>query len=88
MTDANNSEALVAALKSAAAMEMQNPEDILGWERQAEAIRCMLNDNEGLANSAPHIVWHYLDDADIRRKDPAYRAAQVKRLLDVLAIPF
>lgn len=25
----------------------------------------------------PHLIWHYLDDADIRIRDPRYAEAQV-----------
>ncbi|HKB59508.1 MAG TPA: hypothetical protein VKC56_05610 [Gallionellaceae bacterium] len=79
---------MVAALKIAAAMEVSNPEDVSGWDRQAEAIRRMLDGDAGLADSVPHFVWHYLADSDIRRKDTAYRATQIEKLLEVISVPF
>ena len=38
-----------------------------------------------LANSTPEAVWHFLSDADIRFKDPAYAKAQLVGYLSALA---
>jgi len=88
MPSTDKFEELVAALKTAAAIEMSSPEDTKRWEKQAEAIRLMLHGNAGLADLVPHIVWHYLADSDVRRNDPAYRKMQIEKLLKAITLPF
>ena len=88
MANTDKSKALITALKTAAVIELYNPEDVSAWDRQAEAIRQTLKGDAGLADSVPHFVWHYLADSDLRRKDTAYRAAQIDKLLEVIRGPF
>jgi hypothetical protein len=35
-------------------------------------------------HDVPHLVWHFLSDADIRFKDPAYAQLQLTRINEVL----
>lgn len=46
------------------------------WYSQA---RRVLEDNE-LLEGAPHFLWHYLSDADIRMKDEEYAEIQSRRI--------
>jgi len=84
MTIAEKTNELIAALTVAAEVEANDPGDVRGWERQAEVIRGLLDGNVELADLAPHFVWHYLADADIRQKEPAYRAIQLRELLEAV----
>jgi hypothetical protein len=38
------------------------------------------------AASVPHEVWHYLHDADVRLKDPAYAKVQLEKVRRVLGL--
>lgn len=38
------------------------------------------------AGLVPHEVWHYLSDADIRVKDPAYAVVQLERVRALLSL--
>ena len=37
-----------------------------------------------VASVVPHQLYHYFDDADIHRKEPSYRAAQEKYIVDFI----
>lgn len=88
MVYTDKSEALISALNAAAVTEMSHPEDVPGWNRQADAIRQLLEGDAALADSVPHFVWHYLADFDIRRKDATYRAKQMGQLFEVISTAF
>jgi hypothetical protein len=35
-------------------------------------------------HDVPHLVWHFLSDADVRFKDPEYARLQLSRIVEVL----
>ena len=37
-----------------------------------------------VASVVPHQLYHYIDDADIHRKKPSYRAAQERYILEFI----
>ncbi len=51
-------------------------DDLAQWYDQAQDI---LEDPE-LLGGAPHFLWHYLADADIRKKDEVYAEMQNLRV--------
>lgn len=50
------------------------------WYDQAQHLY-----DSGLLLGAPHFLWHYLSDADIRMKDEVYAEMQNRRVIDLLA---
>ena len=46
------------------------------WYDQAQR----LQDKKDLLQDAPHFLWHYLSDADIRMKDESYAEIQNSRI--------
>lgn len=58
----------------------ETSDDLDHWYDQAQ---CILEDAE-LLRGAPHFLWHYLADADIRKKDEVYAAMQDRRINLVL----
>jgi hypothetical protein len=55
-------------------------DDLDNWYDQAQ---CILEDPE-LLRGAPHFLWHYLADSDIRMKSKAYAEMQNRRIELVL----
>jgi hypothetical protein len=53
---------------------------------EALSLQVQLQADPELASSLPHPVWHWLADADIRRKDPEYRKRQDSQVEQALAI--
>ncbi len=54
----------------------ETKDDLDQWYDQAQDI---LDDHE-LLRGAPHFLWHYLADADIRMKDEVYAEMQNRRV--------
>ena len=54
------------------------------WYAQAQAVERTLHECAP-SLSVPHELWHYLADADIRARDPAYCHAQEQFVRDYLA---
>ena len=71
---------LAEALASLVAFVPQTSDDLARWYDQAQSI---LEDHE-LLRGAPHFLWHYLADADIRMKDEVYAEMQNRRIALVL----
>ena len=51
-------------------------EELKQWYDRAQS----LQDDKGLLQDAPHFLWHYLSDADIRMKDESYAEIQNSRI--------
>lgn len=56
--------------------ETLTKEDLHEWYTDARYIQGRLTESGGIGPFVPELVWHYLADADIRSKDPVYRAHQ------------
>lgn len=56
------------------------------WKEDALRMKQALRRDPPLAARVPHFIWHYLDDADIRARDPAYAASQTAQLKEALAL--
>jgi hypothetical protein len=39
-----------------------------------------------LSGAVPHLVWHYLADADIRLKDSLYAVDQTRQLMEIVQL--
>ena len=75
-----HTERLAEALTSLLNFVPETAEDLARWYDKAQ---CIL-ENPSLLKGAPHFLWHYLADADIRMKDPAYADMQRRRVEQVL----
>ncbi len=67
---------LAEALASLVNFVPETSDDLHRWYDQAQ---CILDDHE-LLLEAPHFLWHYLSDADIRMKDEEYAEMQNRRI--------
>jgi len=73
---------VIAALEKLAAKKVTNRKELEAWRAAAEKLERRIT-AEG-EESVPQFVWHYLGDADIRMRNPKYRADQERRLEQVL----
>lgn len=71
---------LAEELSALVAFVPKSKDELKQWYDQAQR----LQDGQLLTN-APHFVWHYLSDADIRMKDEKYAETQNQRINTVLA---
>ena len=73
-------ERLAEALTNLLNFVLETNEDLERWYDKAQYI---LEDPD-LLKGAPHFLWHYLADADIRMNDAAYEEMQNQRIHLVL----
>ena len=62
-------------LKELLDFEVKNKEDLKAWNKLAEQV--YIEDKES-PRDLPEVVWHYLDDAGIRLKEPEYGLHQIE----------
>jgi hypothetical protein len=55
------------------------------WYDRADEFQLLLKEHSALSELIPHFVWHYLADADIRARDPDYRALQQAQILEIIS---
>jgi hypothetical protein len=82
MTDPSLNERLIAALQALAARPVTNRKQLAAWKLEADQFEQSLTEEE--ADFVPQFVWHYLADADIRLRNPGYRADQERQLEQAL----
>jgi intein-encoded DNA endonuclease-like protein len=63
--------------------EPKSRSEISEWYKKAEQTKDLIAVIERSVE-VPHFLRHYLDDADIRIRDPRYRAAQIEGVLQFL----
>ena len=56
-----------------------NQDQLSNWYDKAHVLG-----ESGLMIDAPHFVWHYLSDADIRMKEPEYAEMQNRRINELI----
>ena len=81
MTDPDFNEFLITALQSLAARPVTNRKELAAWRLEAGRLEESLTPEQ--ADAVPPFVWHYLGDADIRLRNPGFRADQERRLQQV-----
>jgi hypothetical protein len=83
MTDPDNSfnEFLIASLQTLAARPVTNRKELAAWRLEADRFEESLTPEQ--LDSVPHLVFHYLADADIRLRNAGFRADQERRLQQV-----
>jgi|SRR5687768_10553528 hypothetical protein len=75
-------EFLIGALEALAARPLANRKDLAAWRAEAERLQESFTPEQ--EDSVPAFVWHYLGDADIRLRNPSFRADQERRLRHVV----
>jgi len=75
-------ERLISALQALAALPVTNRKQLAAWKLEADQLEQSLTEDE--ADFVPQFVWHYLADADIRLRNPGYRADQERQLEQAL----
>lgn len=63
--------------------EPRSKDELKAWYDAVEEFRKKVKTLDH--DTLPHFVWHYLDDADIGLKDPAYKASQDKRIETIIS---
>jgi len=81
MSDPTFHETLISALQAIAALPLTNRKELAAWRLEADRLEESLTAEQ--ADTVPDFVWHYLADADIRLRNPSYRADQERRLQQV-----
>ena len=71
--------AVVAALRAIAAKKPGTREELTDLEAEAFVLGERIQGSR-VCDDLPHVVWHFLSDADIRFKDEQYREMQVRQL--------
>ncbi len=66
-------------------LPLETPEDEDAWLAATRDVMRRLSARfPDVASVVPHHLYHYFDDADIHRKDPLYRAAQERRIIEFI----
>lgn len=65
-------------VRDLARQPVRTPEELARWQAAAAQLRMAVT--PVVADQVPHLVWHYLDDADIRFRDDQYRQNQEQEL--------
>ncbi|WP_191862953.1 MULTISPECIES: hypothetical protein [Stenotrophomonas] len=66
----------VACLRILLESEPTTAEQVSAWYKKAEALKRTLQLSV-YEMDVPHLIWHYLDDADIRFRDKSYAQDQI-----------
>jgi hypothetical protein len=75
---------VINSVRALADRRVESLDGLEAWYREAAALKGTLESHPEISSLVPHFVWHYLDDADLRLKDSAYRASQEQQLLATL----
>lgn len=71
---------LVKALEDIESSNIESDKEIGDWYLKVRDFERELLIGEGYSEIVPHFLWHYLADADIRRKSKEYNAMQGRRI--------
>ena len=82
MEDPSFDEQLITALRALSARPLTNRKELAAWRVEADRLEQSLTPEQ--TDSVPQFVWHYLADADIRLRNPGYRADQERQLEQAL----
>ena len=76
---------LIAILRRIAERSPSSADELRTLQDECGALMAHISTLPALSDSTPHIVWHFLSDADIRFKDPRYAKAQLEGLAVALS---
>lgn len=73
---ADEEKSAAACLRMLLESEPASAEQVSAWYARAEALKRTLQSSV-CGIDVPHLIWHYLDDADIRFRDGSYAQDQI-----------
>lgn len=76
MNNAEIQEAIRSEIHNLIKMEPCSGSQLVDWYKGTTAARSLMELDRGELQ-VPHVLWHYLADADIRLKDLEYAEAQL-----------
>jgi hypothetical protein len=76
---------LAQDLRRLVEMEVVDRDTLSVWYKEARRVQEKIKTADASLSHVPHLVWHYLTDADIRLKDPEYARMQNESLSRILA---
>ena len=75
---------LISTLRTLAMRVPETREELTALERDCTSLLVKIQSCPNLGKEMPHIIWHFLADADIRFKDPSYAQTQLATLRKAL----
>jgi hypothetical protein len=84
MTNATELADIAGQLRKLVAQPAVSRAEVEAWCDQAEQFRAYVRERHPEVE-LPHVVYHYLSDADIRARDPEYRTDQDRRIANVIS---
>lgn len=84
MVLARDLQAVGRALDELMNFSIENKRDLDLWYGEANEVRRKIISNPELSDAIPHIVWHYLSDADTRLKDAEYAKVQNDSMIKII----
>ncbi|HEL3814204.1 TPA: hypothetical protein UMY79_001063 [Stenotrophomonas maltophilia] len=76
MSAADEVKSAASCLRMLLESEPASAEQVSAWYTRAEALKRTLQSSV-CGIDVPHLIWHYLDDADIRFRDGSYAQDQI-----------
>lgn len=86
MVRADELQAIGFALGALSNLHVQSKGELEEWYSQAQELWEKIKSNSDISNVMPHVVWHYLSDADIRLKDKRYADLQCEEIEAVIKV--
>ena len=71
---------LAQKLEQLVSAEPKSSQELQGWYALAHEVEDSLVCEGGLGPTVPHLLWHFLSDADLRMKDSMYGSLQHKQI--------
>ena len=62
-----------------------NSDQLPEWYNRSREFQAFLKAHPAVCDVMPHFVHHYLADADIRAREPEYRAEQQGQILEIIS---
>ncbi len=82
----NSIDQLVRSIRKLMELPLENLEDEIEWNNQAEIVEVELRTHSSeIDEKDSHQIQHFLDDADIRRKDKEYKEVQESEIRKVIS---
>lgn len=75
---------LAGRLRDLAGMPVHDRHALDAWYVAARRLEDWIRADPALCDALPHFVWHYLADADIRKKNSVYGAEQRQQLMGIV----
>ncbi|MBX9402320.1 hypothetical protein K4L06_13480 [Lysobacter sp. BMK333-48F3] len=74
---------LIAIVRELLDTEPASKAEMKDWYEKAREAKALMELDVGELD-VPHALWHYLEDADIRLKDPEYSKVQIAHIEETI----